>query len=92
MKINPWGSRCYVKLVAIGDAKVGNIYLPEKHSEGTRFGVVQAIGPKVEAAKVGDHIIVSYHCGVGIDNPRLDAHYDTDRIMEESEIMGDWSE
>ena len=92
MRISPYGSRCHVKLQAIGDAKVGLIHLPEKHSEGTRFGVIVATGPDVKVAKVGDKILLSYHCGVGIDNPVLDAHYDTDRVCEESEILGVYSE
>jgi co-chaperonin GroES (HSP10) len=81
-----------VKLEEIGEAKVGLIHLPQKHSEGTRFGVVVAVGPEVKVAKVGDKILLSYHCGVGIDNPILDAHYDTDRVCEENEILGSYGE
>ena len=93
MVIKPFGSRVHVKLEKIGEAiTAGGIHLPQKHAEGTRFGVVIACGPRCETVIPGDRVILSYHSGTGIDNPLLDAHYDTDRIVEEDELLGEYGE
>jgi len=60
MKILPKGFRVYIVLDRVEEGKVGGVYLPDKHSEQSRIGVVKAVGEDVEDYKVGDKVLIQY--------------------------------
>ena len=48
MKIIPQGYRMLVRLLPVEEFKTeGGLYLPEKHAELTRIGIVEEVGEKV---------------------------------------------
>ena len=91
MKILPCENRLYVKLDAVEERKSsGGIYMPGKHNELSRRGLVVAVGDKVKIP-VGARVLVTSQAGIVVDDPELWSvaeGQDVHRIITSSEIMG----
>ncbi len=89
MKIQPMGRRIYLLLDPVAEKKVGELYVPDTHSELTRTAIVVAIGDQVKNYGVGDMVMVAYTAGRTISpvtedfTPANDIH----RIVSEEEIL-----
>ncbi len=93
MVVKPFGSRVLVELLAVGERKLASgIIVSDKHSEPTRFGRVLAAGPDCKVVGAGDKIMLSFYAGTGIDYLGSGYHYDTHRVVDESEILGSYEE
>ena len=89
MRIVPTGIRLYLVLDPVHEKTVGKIVLPDKHSELTRTGRIEAVGDGVTLYKVGDRVLVTYNVGRAI-NPVTDGFTpanDIHRICTEEEIL-----
>jgi len=89
-KIHPLGRRIYGILTPVGEkvTQGGILYTPAKHSELTRVGIVQEVGPDVMKVKVGDKFLILFHAGSVIDSiEEYLSQDDTHRIIDESEIL-----
>ncbi len=91
MKITAHGRKLYVVLDMVEERMVGSLYVPDKHSEHTRTGIVDSAGEEVKYYKVGDKVLVSYYSGVVVDLPELNAlgvGQDVHRVFMEDELLG----
>jgi co-chaperonin GroES (HSP10) len=89
-KLRPLGRRIYGILIPVGEkvTQGGLIITPAKHSELTRVGMVQEVGPDVTKVETGDKFLILFHAGSIIDS--LEEYMsgdDTHRIIDESEIL-----
>ena len=87
MKIYPSGNRVYIVLNRVEGNKVGEVYLPDKHSEESRIGEIMAIGADVIDHKVGDKVLVQFYAGVTIHLIAEGITDDTHRILNASNIL-----
>ena len=72
MKIVPRPGRIYAVLNSVEERKTsGGIFIPDKHSEQTRIGVIRAVGSDIIDLRPGDRILVSYYTGVVVDMPEI---------------------
>ena len=89
--IRAHGNKLYVLLDMVEERMVGSLYVPDKHAEHTRTGIIQSAGEEVKYYKVGDKVLVSYYSGVVIDLPELNMlgeGQDVHRVFTEHELLG----
>lgn len=88
LKLSPWGDRLYI-VVDEPVEKIGELFVPQKHSERSRTATVAAIGDGVTHFKVGDKVLISYYTGIFIHLPDLAfrGKEDLHRIVREDEIL-----
>jgi co-chaperonin GroES (HSP10) len=80
VKLNIRGDNIYVQL-AEKDDKVGGVLVPGSAAQRTRFGIIEAMGPKVnlndagesipeeERLSVGDVVAIQFHVGSWLNAP-----------------------
>ena len=88
LKLIPVGDRLYV-VVDEPVEKIGELFVPQKHSERSRTATVSAVGEDVKYFKIGDKILISYYTGIFIHLPSLAyrGKEDLHRIVREDEIL-----
>ena len=96
-KIRPEGKRLLVQLNPVkstskkikkDDGTEGELFLPDDHSEETRFGVILAAGDGVDKKyKVGSRILVQFFSGTVLHFPGEGVVNDTIRMITQMEIM-----
>lgn len=90
VSIRPHGNRLYLVLDMVEERKIGSLYVPDKHSEHSRTGIVRAVGEDVKHYKPGDRVLISYYSGVVVDLPEINVlgeGQDVHRILREDEIL-----
>ena len=90
MEIRPHGNRLYVIVDRVEERKIGNLYVPDNHSEHSRIATVVAAGEDAKHYKPGDRIVISYYTGIVIDLPELNIigeGQDVHRIIREDEVL-----
>jgi co-chaperonin GroES (HSP10) len=89
LKITPKGKFVHVILNKVEGGKTdGGIYLPEKHSEGTRMAKVISKGPDVSKdIEIGSIWAVEWFSGTPIHFVSSGLLDDTNRLISESELM-----
>ena len=85
LTIEPKGNRMYILLDEFQE-QVGQIYMPQKHSEQDRFATVIACGDEVTMYEEGDRILVSYYAGNRIHLIKYNITDDRHRIISEEEV------
>jgi co-chaperonin GroES (HSP10) len=89
IKITPKGKFVHVILNKVEAGKTdGGIYLPDKHSEGTRLAKVLAKGPDVSPdVEIGSIWAVEWYAGTPVHFVSIGMLDDTNRLVSESELM-----
>jgi co-chaperonin GroES (HSP10) len=89
LRVQPKGKFVYCQLNLVEAGKTeGGIYLPEKHSEGTRLAKVISKGPDVgEDVKIDDIYAVEWFAGTVVNLVTRGILDDTFRLIPESELM-----
>lgn len=103
MKLEMAGNKIYVilkpvesqsKEITRDDGETVELVLPDKHSEQTRVGVIQAVGPDCPKDGEGnfvfdadDIIIIPFYAGVALHLVMDDITDDTHRIITSREIL-----
>jgi co-chaperonin GroES (HSP10) len=88
MVVTPLGSNVFVELIAVGERMTkSGLHLPGVHQEPSRLGKVLGIGPDVKRVKAGDNVMINFFSGTGIDYLDSGFHYDTHRIVNETDLL-----
>ena len=89
LKITPRGKTVYCQLNSVEEKKTeGGIYLPDKHSEGTRLAKVLAKGTDASAdIEVGGIYAVDWFSGTVLHFVASGVLDDTLKLFSDSELM-----
>lgn len=88
MRIIPKKGSLLVKLDAVQQRKVGEIWVTDRHSEKIRIATVLDVGKEVTEYKKGDRVILNYYTGMILYILDMSWHDDTHKIVMEDNILG----
>ena len=89
MKIVPCEKNLYLVLEKVEEKRVGNVLLPDMHSEQCRIATIMDIGDDVPSGlfKVGERVLIHFFAGTVIHIVESLVLDDTHRIVNYQEVL-----